>query len=243
MLLHFVDGMPACDATAILDCHELEQALHDGCVQNLLLSMWDTDSHEPHTEKPVAKADRRTQNRLSARESRAADKEFVHLIVTELEALTETFEKYAAYIRQLKVHASNEVDSIVCLEKMHAQNQVNIAKLQESPVPDAPTLMGMSTKERNRIHARKSRQRKQQLVDDLIKQRDASWSTMQEVMQYTTALEGRCSVMHDFDDTGFILIKLTETRQMLLMRTAAHKQKCEELQCISSYRKMRREKF
>ena len=243
MLLHHAEGMPAGDATAILQCHELEEVLHDGFVHNLLLNMWDTDSHEPRKEKPVEKVDRRTKNRLSARESRAADKEFVKLIVRELEALTETFEMYAAYITQLKVHASNAVDDIASLEKKHAQNKVHIAMLQESYLPDAPTLMGMSTKERNRIHARKSRERKQQFVHNLIQQRDDSWSTIQDVVQYTTALEGRCSVLHDFDDTGYVLLKLTETRQMLLMRRAAHKQKREEMQSLSSYRKMRREKF
>jgi hypothetical protein len=103
--------------------------------------------------------------------------------------------------------------------------------------------MGMPTKERNRIHARSSRQRKQQFVQDLTKQRDESWSTIQDVMRYTTALESTCSVLHDFDETGYILLQLTETRQSLLMRTAAHQRKYDELQSRLSYRAMCREKF
>jgi hypothetical protein len=76
-----------------------------------------------------------------------------------------------------------------------------------------------------------------------MKQRDESWCTMQDVMQHATALESACSVLHDFDDTGCLFLQLTETRQTLLMRTSAHKQKNDELQSASSYRKMCREKF
>jgi hypothetical protein len=80
-------------------------------------------------------------------------------------------------------------------------------------------------------------------VQDLIMQRDDSWLTVQEAMHFTTALESACSVLHDFDDTGFVLMQLTETRQGLLMRTEAHKQKYEDLRSRSSYRKMCRETF
>ena len=243
-MLHFADAMHAGDGTGILDCHELQQALHDDLVQNLLLSMWDADAPEAGIDKPSAKMDKKTKNRLSAQQARREDKQYVKLMLAELESLTGTFEMYATYITQLKVHSADAVDSMLRLEQAHARNKSRIALLKSSDkVNSAPTLMGMPTKDRNRIHARTSRQRKHQFVQDLVMQRDDSWTTVQDVMQYTTALEGACSVLHDFDDTGFVLLQLTETRQSLLMRTAAHEQKHENLRSCSSYRKMCREKF
>lgn len=247
VMLHFADSMQAGDGTSMLDCHELQEAIHDDLVHNLLLSMWDADALEPRIEETSAPADRKSKNRVSAQHARTADKEYVSLMLIELEALTETFEVYAAYITQLKVHATDAVDGMVSLEQIHAQNKLKIAMLQQSEQSDtvnsAPTLMGVPRKERNRIHAQKSRQRKQEFVEDLMKQRDESWSTMQDVMEYTTAVEGACSVLHDFDDTGYILLQLTETRQRLLMRTSAHKQKHEELKSRLAFRTMHREKF
>jgi hypothetical protein len=236
--------MAAGDGTALLDCHELQQALQEDIVQTLLLGMWDADAPETGVDEPIAKTDRRSKNRLFAQQSRAADKAYVQLMLTELESLTETFEMYRAYIAQLKVHAADAVDGMQPLESIHAQNKIKIAMLQQSDKTNsAPTLMGMPTKDRNRIHARTSRERKQQFVKDLIQQRDESWSTMQDVMLYTTALESACSVLHDFDDTGYILLQLTETRQKLLMRTGAHQQKYDELKTRTSYRARHREKF
>jgi hypothetical protein len=244
MMLHLSEGMCTGEGTAILDCHDLQQAMHEDIVQTLLLSMWDADAPDTSTEEASTPTDRKTKNRLSAQQSRVADKEYVNLMLAELESLTKTFEMYTAYITQLKVHAADAVDSMARLEQMHEQNKSKIAMLQQSDTVSAvPTLMGMPTKERNRIHAQKSRQRKQQYVQDLIQQRDESWSTMQEVMQYTTALEGACSVLHDFDDTGFVLLQLTETRQTLLMRTGSHKRKYEELKTRMAYRLRQREKF
>ena len=185
-MLHFADGMHAGDSTAILDCHELQEAMHNDFVHNLLLGMWDADAPESCIDKPSAKIDRKTQNRLSAQRARLADKEYVKVMLTELEILTETFELYASYITKLKMHATDAVDSMASLEQVHAQNKVNIATLQEREESDAvnsaPTLMGMPRKERNRIHAQKSRQKKLDFVKDLIKQRDDSWSSLQGVM-------------------------------------------------------------
>jgi hypothetical protein len=241
-MLHFADGMHAGDGTAILDCHELQQAIHDDIVNNLLLSMWDADAPEPRIDKPSAKIDRKTKNRLSARRAREADKQYVKLLLTDLDILTETFERYVDYIMQLKVHATKAVDSMAVLEAAHARNKVKIAMLQPSDVVNAlPTLVGVPTKDRNRIHAKTSRQRKRDYMHEVMKQRDESWSTLEDVVLYTTDLESRCSVLHDFDDTGCILLQLTETRQRLLMRTSAHKQRCEELQSRLSYRAIHRE--
>jgi hypothetical protein len=236
-MLHFADGMHAGDGTAILDCHELQQTIHEDIVHNLLLSMWDADAPEPRIDKPSAKIDRKTKNRLSAQRAREADKQYVKLLLAELDMLTESFELHASYITQLKLHATKAVDSMAVLEDAHARNKVKIAMLQPSDVVNAlPTLVGVPTKDRNRMHARTSRQRKRDYMHEVMKQRDESWSTLQGVMRYTTALESTCSVLHDFDDTGCILMQLTETRQRLLMRTGAHKQKCEELQSRLSYR-------
>ena len=244
MPLHFADGMQADDSTAILDCKELQDAVHHDFVHNLLLGMWDADAPAPSNDAPVTKTDRKTKNRLSAQQARLVDKQYANLMLKELDSLTDTFEMYTTYITQLKAHAGHAVDSMERLKQMHAQNKIKIAMLQHrETVSSPPTLMGMPTKERNRIHARSSRQRKQQFVQDLTKQRDESWSTIQDVMRYTTALESTCSVLHDFDDTGYILLQLTETRQSLLMRTAAHQRKYDELQSRLSYRAMCREKF
>jgi hypothetical protein len=240
MLLYSADAMQAGECSAFLDCHELQEALHQDLVHNVFLDMWDEDATVPSDDDVITKTDRRTKNRLSAQQARSGDKQYVQLLLTELESLTETFEMYTAYITQLKVHAVDAVDSMQRLEEMHEQNKIKIAMLQHSDKSHAaPTLMGMPTKDRNRIHARTSRQRKHQFVQDLIKQRDESWCTMQDVMQYTTALEGACS----FDDTGYILLQLTETRQSLLMRTGAHKQKFDDLRSRVSFRLKQREKF
>jgi hypothetical protein len=240
----FAECMQAGDATLFLDCHDLQQALHEDIVQNLLLNMWDADAVDTRNEAESAPMDRKTKNRLSAQQSRATDKQYINLMLTELQSLTETFNMYTAYIKELKVHTADEVDSMERLEQTHAQNKSKIAMLQQSETcTSPPTLMGMPTKERNRIHARKSRQRKHQFLRDLMQQRDESWRTMQDVMEHTTALEGACSVLHDFDDTGYVLMQLTETRQRLLMRAAAHERKYDELKCRSTYRLKQREKF
>jgi hypothetical protein len=237
MLLHFADAMQAGEDSAMLD-------LTDDIVQNLLLSMWDADAPEGGTEAPKGKVDRKTKNRLSAQQARATDKQYVNLMLAELENLSDTFEMYAEYIAQLKVHAADAVEGMASLEATHAQNKIRIKTLQHrDTVNSPPALFGMSTKERNRIHAQKSRQRRHSFVQDLMQQRDDSWSTMQDVVKHTTDLESACSVLHDFDDTGHVLLQLTETKQRLLMHTDAHQRKYEELKSRLSFRVMQREKF
>jgi hypothetical protein len=243
-MLHVADGMQAGEGTAITDCHELQQALNHDFVHNLLLSMWDADAPEAGVHEEVPKVDRKTKNRVIAQQARTADKQYQSLMLAELESLTETFEMYTAYIAQLDVHATNAVDGMARLGKMHALNKKKIEMLQQhETVTSVQTLFGMSTKERNRIHAQRSRARRHQYIEDLTKQRDESWSTLQDVMKHAMDLEGTCSVLHDFDDTGYVLLQLTETRQRLLMRTDAHKRKYEELRSRLSYRVMQREKF
>ena len=243
-MLHCADSMRTGESKSILDCHELQTAMHDDLLQSLLLSLWDADVPEARIDRRSTPADKRSRNRVLAQQARSADKEYVDLMLKELHRFTETFEMYADYIAELKVDATAAVSSMLSLEEICAQNRTKIKILEESdkgsaaePMPEIPRKL------RNRIHAQNSRKRKHDFVEDLIKQRDESWTTMQEVMQYTTALESACSVLNDFDDTGTILLQLTETRQRLLMRTSAHKQKCEELQSRLSYRAMLREKM
>jgi hypothetical protein len=243
MLLHCADAVQAGDSTAIVDCNDLLAAMHEDVLQNMLLGMWDVEDVETETNAPIAVKDKRTQNRLCAQQARKADKEYVNMLLEELHSMTQTFEMYADYITQLKVHAADGVEGSMSLEHIYKQNKVKIAKLQKSQTGRAvPTLLGIPRKERNRIHAQESRQRKHNFVQSLIKQRDDSWATLQKVMQYTTDLENTCSVLHDFDDTGYLLLQLTETRQRLLMRTSAHKQKYKELQTRMSFRTVHREK-
>jgi hypothetical protein len=226
--------------TTISECDDLLAACDD--VETILQSMCTEIEAEPRTGEPSAPMDRKTKNRLSAQLARAADKEYVSLMFEEIESLTQTFEAYTSYIMQLKVHATKAVDSMSSLERKHEQNKVKISELVQQAERAANTLIGVPTKVRNRIHAQTSRQRKHEFVQDLIKQRDESLSTIQDVKEYTTALEGICSVLHDFDDTGFILLQLTETRHGLLMRTSTHTQKYEELESRLTFRAMCREK-
>lgn len=236
--------MPVYFADSVHDGEdEMQVAVQDNFVTSMLLSMWDVDAPEAHIERRSEPADKKTRNRLSAQQSRNADNEYSRLMLTELESFTETLQMYAGYIAQVKVHAVDAVDSMQGLEQICAQTKINVARLQESekckaaePMPEIPR------KQRNRMHARNSRQRKHDFVQNLIKQRDESWSTLQDVMQYKTALESACSVLNDFDDNGTILLQLTETRQRLLMRSTAHKHKYEELKCKMSYRTIHREK-
>ena len=234
--------MNANEFTTISECDELLAACDD--VEGIMLSMFTEVAPEPRTDEPSAPMDRKTKNRLSAQLGRAADKAYVRLMFTELESLTETFEAYTAYIMQLKVHATKTVESMTSLERKHVQNKVKISELvqQGEPTSAANTLVGVPSRVRNRIHAQTSRQRKHEFVQDLIKQRGETLSTMQDVKEYTTALEDVCSVLHDFDDTGFILLQLTETRQRLLMRASTHTQRYEELQSRLTFRVMCREK-
>lgn len=243
-MLHCADSMRAGERNSILDCHGLQTAVHDDILQSLLLSLWDVDESEPRIDQKSTPVDRRTRNRVLAQQARSADKEYVKFMLTELHTFTETFEMYADYITELKVDATGAVSGTLSVEQICVQNRSKVKILQDSdkfnaaePRPEIPR------KQRNRIHAQNSRKRKQDFMQDLTKQRDESWSTMQDVMQYTTALESDCSVLNDFDDTGAMLLQLTETRQRLLMRTSAHKQKYEELQCRLSYRAMLREKM
>jgi len=234
--------MDAYGYTQISECDELLRACDEACddVEIILQSMC-TDV-PASLDEPSAIMDRKTKNRLSAKLGRAADKEYVSLMFTELESLTETFEAYKAYIMQLKVHATKAVDSMASLEGKHEQNKVKISELVQQAERAANTLIGVPSKVRNRIHAQSSRNRKHKLMQDLINQRDESWSTIKDVKEYTTALEGVCSVLHDFDDTGFILLQLTETRHGLLMRTSTHTQKYEELESHLTFRALCREK-
>lgn len=241
----FVEGMDANKFTTISECDDLLAA--HGYVEKILQSMSTELAPEPRAGEPSAPLDRKTKNRLSAQAARAADKKYVSLMFTELEDLTKTFEAYTAYIKQLEVHATKAVESMTSresLEKKHAQDKVKIMEIvqQAQPTSGADTLFGVPTKVRNRIHAQSSRKRKYKFMQDLINQRDESWSTIKDVKEYTTALEGVCSVLHDFDDTGFILLQLTETRHGLLMRTSTHTQKYEELQSHLTFRALCREK-
>jgi hypothetical protein len=46
-----------------LDCHELQQAMDDGIVQNFLLSMWDADVPEAGIDGPRTKIDKKKDKR------------------------------------------------------------------------------------------------------------------------------------------------------------------------------------
>lgn len=242
-MLHCTDNMRAGDSRSTFDCYELQAAVSDDVLQSMLLSLWDDDALEVRKDCRCAPADKRTKNRWLAQQARNADKEYLTLMLKELESFTETFEIYSDYTQELKLHATGAVTSTVSLEQICAESRINVAKLQEGDkCTAAEPMTEIPRRQRNRIHAQNSRKRKLDLLEDLIRQRDESWATFQDVMQHTTALESACSVINDFDDHGDTLLELTAARQRLLMRTSAHKQKCEELKCLLSYRAIYREK-
>lgn len=211
-------------------------------IEKILLSMYDFDA-DAQT-KPVNRKEAfQARNRACAQQARDADRIFTELLFEELSNITETFEIYATYIGQLKGH----VTAAECsrdLELRCATHKRNIERLQKHEVCNsAHTLIGMTTKERNRIHAEQSRYRKNKFLQEMTDERDASLITLGEVMKYTTALESSCSLLTNFDETGHDFMELTLVRQSLFQRTCKHTQQQETLKSRLLYRVVYRSSF
>jgi hypothetical protein len=223
------------------DCKHSDGMSHemvDMCdidVENILLSMYDG---EPNTQaKPLSKKETmQAKNRACAQRARDADRRFTELMFSELNDITETFDMYSAYIDLLKCHA----ETVACsrdLELLCLSHKKTIQQLKKhEPCNSMQTLFGMTSKERNRIHAETSRKRKSKLLQDLTHERNACMITLNAVMKYTTALEGSCSVLNNFDETGHAFMELALVRQRLFQRTCTHTQQYETLDSRLSFR-------
>lgn len=203
-------------------------------VEDILLSMFYAD------ESMTAKERKRDQNKRCAQEGREADKLYTERMLAELGEFLETFRLYSMYIAELKGRGICGPQST--FEQRSSSHKTNLALLQESDSDNcSEALSAKSTKERNRIHAQKSRQKKCQFWQKIEKERDASLLTLKEAVEYTSALESSCSFLSDFNDAAQDLSKLMEARQKLFDRTCAHQDKYKDLNSRLAFRATYRE--
>jgi len=211
-------------------------------VEKILLSMCKDDA-DTETASPCKKAKIQASNRACAKQSRDADRMLVELLLVELNRITETFENYASYIGQLKCHAqvaecSRDLD-LRCLT--HKTKILHLQKPDDSR--SMPTLLGKTTKERNRIHAENSRRKKNNYLQDLLIERDASMKTLNEVIKYTTNLESSCTVLIDFYEISQTFMELMQVQQRLFERTCTHTRQQETLKSRLAFREVFRTNF
>ena len=217
---------------------------HEPCdtiVQNIMLSIWDGDA-DTQTKALDRKDAIRARNRACARQGRESDRVYTELVLAELNSIAETLVTYASYIAELKLHGACAADCMHGLE-LCSTHAADIALVQRSDMRiSAQALSGISIKERNRIHAQKSRCRKSHFLRDIIRQRDTSLSTVLELVQYTSTLESSCAVLNDFDAPATVFLTLTDVRQRLLQRVCRHSQQSETLKSALAYRATHRTK-
>jgi len=205
-------------------------------TEYILLSMLDADESTP-TRKDVLRA----RNRACAQKARAADKLFIQSMQEELKEILETLELYATYTTNLRMHSSCDMEAMHLFEQRHMTHKVNVSLLlmnecSEKDNPDAShqTLPTESIRERNRKHARKSRRKRTQYMNDLTKERDESFLTLEHVMKYTTALESSCSFLEVLNE--YVSANLMELRQKLYDRTCTHHDNYAQLQSYLIFR-------
>jgi hypothetical protein len=237
--------------------HELAaQACDDDqFLESILLSFVDGDEDLPamHTQlrdenvapqTDTRQAKSRVRNKISAQQAREADRVYIDRMLVELQEMSETFQMYVEYIAQLKQQGSCAVESMPDFEECYATIKNKQDMLLKTEIGHSvPTLLGMTTKERNRIHAQKSRKKKELYAQDIIKHRDELWATLQDVMQHTEALEASSKLLNYFDEISNSLLGLTQARDRLFQRTCSHKRQYEELKSRLSYRAIHRLNF
>jgi hypothetical protein len=238
------------------DAHWLDEDAHEHCAQveewgseqgadateRIMLSMW--DDHVGKPSQTLSKGDAaRARNKVCARRGREADRVYVELLLAELSSLAETFELYAAYIGQLQLLGACAAGCTHGLGLCLAHT-ASIARAQKGEAGVAtPALLGTSKKERNRIHAQTSRWKKSCFLRDMMLERDASVSTVADLLQHTRTLEGSCSLLNDFSEHVPVFLTLTEVRQRLLQRASTHAQQCESLKSPLTHRETHRGNF
>lgn len=204
-------------------------------VEDILLSMFYADA------SMTVKERKRDQNKRCAQEGREADKLYTERMLVELGELVETFRLYSTYITELKGRGICGPQST--FDQRSSSHKTTLALLQASDSANcSEALSAKSTKERNRIHAHKSRQKKCQFLQKIEKERDASLLTLKEAVEYTSALESSCSFLSDFNDAVQDLSRAMEIRQRLFDRTCAHQDKYKDfnsrLHFRATYRKL-----
>ena len=198
-------------------------------VEDILLSMFYAD------ESMTTKERKRDKNKRCSQQGREADKLYTEQMLVELDALVETFGVYSTYIAALKGHGICGPQST--FEQRSLTHKTNLAFLHASDNDNcSEAVTAKSTKERNRIHAQKSRRKKCQFWQKIEKERDESLLTLTEAVEYTTALESSCSFLSDFNDAVSDFSKLMEIRQRLFDRTCAHQDKYKELNSRLAFR-------
>jgi hypothetical protein len=200
-------------------------------VESILLSIFDADE----TSVVLLKKDiLRAKNRISAQQTRDADKLFMELMLLELKEALETFGQYTAYTTQLRMHASSSVEGLHEFEQRNSTHIANVALLHAYEFRDDTEIQSTQTvKERNRRHAQKSRMKRNKFIQDLTKERDEVVVTLEEVVKYTTALEGSCSFLELGVEINANLMKM---RQKLFDRTCAHQDKHRQLKSHMTFR-------
>jgi hypothetical protein len=213
-------------------------------TERILLSMWDDHGGKPSTLSKVDAA--RVRNKVCARTSREADRVYMELLLAELCSLAETFEMYAAHIAQLQLLGASAAECTHGLGRCLAHT-ASLARVQTGEarvaMPPLPGTTKAERKERNRIHAQTSRWKKSCFVRELIAERDASLSTVADLLQYTRTLEGSCRLLNDFSEHAAVVLTQTEARRRLLQRASTHAQQCELLKSPLEYRETHRGNF
>ena len=221
--------------------HEHEQG--GGAVESIMVSMWDCDAPSKSAKALNQRDAARARNRVCAREGREADRVYTELLLAELHSIAETFEVCATYIAQLQVHGACAAECAHGLALCLA-NTASISLVQKSEMGSSmQALLGVSIKERNRLHAQKSRWKKRRFVRDIVQQRDASLSVVADLMQNTLTLEGSCGVLNDLSRPAAAFLLLADLRHRLLQRCSTHAQQCDFLKSPLVYRAMHRVNF
>jgi hypothetical protein len=187
---------------------------------------------------------RRLQNRACAKQSREADRQYIPLVLADINDILKTVEMYVTYVELLKLHGACAELHGDCSEQCYVTCKSNVAQVQKNEILKSlePSL-GNSTKERNREHAKQSRHRKNQFLLDILKERDVSRSTLADVSAHAATLEVSCAVLNDFNDSGDTFMQLTEIRQGLFHRTRTHTENYERLKSRLAYRAVHRLNF
>jgi hypothetical protein len=200
----------------------------DGSLECILMSMCHDDVYQQK---------RRVKNRECAQQSREADREYIHLLLAELNDILTTFEMYVTYTELLKLHGACAAEGTHCSNQCYLTRKAKITHVRNNGIDKSPEkTLASSMKERNRLHAQNSRRRRDRFLLDVIKERDVSLSTLADVSVHTAALETSCVVLNDFNDSGDAFMELTEMRQALLHRTHTHTENQRRLKSRLAYR-------
>lgn len=241
------------DEPALSDACEDGDSQEHSSIECILLSMSGVDDERNRCASYQQK--RRLKNRDCAQQSREADRQYTELLLAEVTEIFKTFEMYVTYAQLLKLHGAcaqvpteHRSDVSDGFDHSRLKRKSNISfvpnecekieceKRECEKISWLDAMSGDQAKQRNRMHARTSRYRKNKFMLDILQERDVSLSTLADVSVHTATLELSCAVLNDFNDNGDAFIKLTQMRQGLFHRTRTHKQNHERLKSRLVYR-------